>query len=111
LSQRFDSFGIGVGKRRPPHPQRDAGKRLGDATIPVADIIVVDMNEKGDSHRTNITTVSNGFFEFTLENRNGQEVLLAFLKTSLPKTCDGGFSSTKSIGLFTEHGNYKQQKF
>jgi hypothetical protein len=85
LSQRFASFGSGDGKRRSPHPQRDGGKRIGAATIPVADIMVVDMYGQGGSHRTNITTMSNGFLEFTLENRNGQDVLLAFLKASLPK--------------------------
>jgi hypothetical protein len=92
LSQRFASFGSGDngsrhgsrhGGRR--SPKRDERKRLGDVTIPVGDIMVVDMYGHRDSHRTNITTMSHGFFEFTLESRNGQEVLLAFLKASLPK--------------------------
>jgi hypothetical protein len=88
LSQRFTSFGSGDngsrhGSRR--SPKRDGRKRLGDMTIPVGDIMVVDMYGHRDSHRTNITTQSHGFFEFTLESRNGQEVLLAFLKAGLPK--------------------------
>jgi hypothetical protein len=89
LSHRFASFGSGDnGSRhgsRHRSPKREGRKRLGDVMIPVGDIMVVDMYGHRDSHRTNITTMSHGFFEFTLESRNGQEVLLAFLKASLPK--------------------------
>ena len=57
-----------------------------DITIPISDIIKVDMYGEGDTiHRTNITTASHGYLEFTLDNRNGQEVLLAFLKANLSK--------------------------
>lgn len=91
LSQRFASFGSGHGdsKCRSPHASfRDSGKResaVREITIPVSDIMVVDMYGHGNSHRTNITTLSKGFFEFTLENRNGQEILLAFLRANLPE--------------------------
>lgn len=54
-------------------------------TIPVSDILVVDMVGDENSHVCNITTVSSGFYEFSLENRNGQDMLLAFLKNALPK--------------------------
>lgn len=94
LSKRFASFGSAnapdsfnnntnasnTERQQPPKP-----KTLGIVTIPIADIMVVDMYGAGDSHRANITTMSFGYFEFTLESRNGQQVLLAFLKASVPK--------------------------
>lgn len=56
-----------------------------DFSVPVADIMVVDMFGSGDSHQCNITTMSHGFFELTMENRNGQDILMAFLNANLPK--------------------------
>jgi hypothetical protein len=58
---------------------------LKDFSVPVADIMVVDMFGQGDSHQCNITTLSHGFFELTMENRNGQDILMAFLNANLPK--------------------------
>ena len=58
---------------------------LMDFSVPVADIMVVDMFGQGDSHQCNITTMSHGFFELTMENRNGQDILMAFLNANLPK--------------------------
>jgi hypothetical protein len=95
ISKRFASFGSANNspdnvnksnntsysiKQQPPKP-----KTLGAVTIPISDIMVVDMYGAGGSHRANITTMSFGYFEFTLESRNGQQVLLAFIKASLPK--------------------------
>lgn len=111
LSKRFESFGsptvnvpdqLNTEKQQPPKP-----KSLGIITIPIADIKVVDMYGAGDSHRSNITTTSQGYFEFTLESRNGQEVLLAFLKANIPKerVMDGqaksqASASTRSLESF-----------
>lgn len=95
MSERFTSFGSGsVDKkgRRSNSRQRaridtpvSTPKPLGDVTLGVSDIMVVDMFGRGSSHQCNITTLSNGYFEFTMENRNGQDILLAFLKATLPK--------------------------
>jgi hypothetical protein len=88
MSRRFESFGSSEARKpkQRHNPQMAIGKRrLGNVTIPISDIMVVDMYGDGECHRTNITTMTNGYFEFTMENRNGQEVLLAFLRASLPK--------------------------
>jgi hypothetical protein len=98
FSERFASFGsnpdhtnknsqngAGGTNLRYEMSQNTKQPRLGDVTLPIADIMIVDMYGAGDSHRTNVTTISHGFFEFTLESKNGQEVLLAFLRASLPK--------------------------
>lgn len=58
---------------------------LRDFSVPVVDIMVVDMFGRGDSHQCNITTMSHGYFELTMENRNGQDILMAFLNANLPK--------------------------
>ena len=86
MSDRFRSFGSGgeAGRRASRVPKEIEKKPL-NLTIPVADIMVVDMYGEGGAHRTNLTTLSSGFYEFTLENQNGQEILLAFLKANLPK--------------------------
>jgi hypothetical protein len=97
MSERFTSFGSGsVDKKNGQHntsrqrvristPVAAAPKALGDVTVPIADIMVVDMFGRGSSHQCNITTISSGYFEFTMENRNGQDILLAFLKATVPK--------------------------
>ena len=112
LSKRFASFGsanvnnhlTGVGvvgvagadnqnnntdkqQQQQQQPQQEQPKSLGTTvtTIPISDIMVVDMYGAGESHRSNITTMSFGYFEFTLESRNGQDILLAFLKASVPE--------------------------
>jgi hypothetical protein len=110
MSQRFTSFGSGdrsgdrsgEGSRRSSR-QKEATRLLGDVIVPVSDIMVVDMYGNGESHRTNITTMSFGFFEFTLESRNGQEVLLAFLKASLPKERVMEGSIPRSPSSFSQH--------
>lgn len=69
---------------------------LGDVTIPLADIMVVDMFGQGNSHQCNLTTLSHGYFELTMDNRNGQDILLAFLNASLPKNRVMGYKRTAS---------------
>jgi hypothetical protein len=106
MSQRFTSFGSGdrsgEGSRRFSR-QTESTRLLGDVIVPVSDIMVVDMYGNGESHRTNITTMSFGFFEFTLESRNGQEVLLAFLKASLPKERVMEGHIPRSPSSFSQH--------
>lgn len=60
-------------------------KALSNVTFPISDIMLVDMFGRGRSHQCNLTTLSSGYFEFTMENRNGQDILLAFLTANLPK--------------------------
>ena len=85
LSERFISFGSSSSPLAESNNDKRKRRTIGDVTIPIGDIMVVDMYGANDSHRANITTMSHGYFEFTLESRNGQEVLLAFLKANLPK--------------------------
>ncbi len=89
MSKRFTSFGSGSLDRWDLSRQRTSAPEtkntLGDVTIPVADIVVVDMFGKGASHQCNLTTMSNGYFELSMENQNGQDILLAFLNANLPK--------------------------
>jgi hypothetical protein len=98
MSDRFTSFGSGSAdnkkgrkntsrpRARISTPMAAAPKALlSDLTIPTEDVMIVDMFGRGTSHQCNITTISNGYFEFTMENRNGQDILLAFLRTTLPK--------------------------
>jgi hypothetical protein len=64
---------------------------LGTITIPMKEIMLIGVGNgemattKRPQHQTNITTVSSGFYELTMENLNGQLVLMAFLKGHLPK--------------------------
>lgn len=83
MSRRFQSFGSSGASDKKYRMDQTENKSMGKIKIPISDILVV---EKGDSsaHVTNLTTMSNGYFEFTMMNRNGQEILLAFLKANLP---------------------------
>lgn len=93
LSERFTSFGSGAnldksrssGRIRRTMTSTPKAAVVGDVTIPVSEIMVVDMFGGGDVHQCNITTMSKGYFEFTMENRNGQDILLAFLKANVPQ--------------------------
>jgi len=85
MSERFASFGSGERTRRFVQEEASKGRTLGETSIQVSEIMVVDMNGEGGSHRTKITTMSSGLFEFTMDSQNGQEILLAFLKTYLPE--------------------------
>lgn len=78
--------------------QPPSGEKKRDVTIPVSDVLIVDMFGEGDCHQCNLTTMSNGYYEFTMENRNGQDILLAFLKANLPKdrVMDGKLKRTQS---------------
>lgn len=64
-------------------------RRIGTVTIPVKDIVMMDVNggskDASTMNRLNITTLSSGFFEVTMDSSNGREILLAFLKGSMPK--------------------------
>jgi hypothetical protein len=82
MSKRFSSFGSGLSKFQMQEQQQSPG--LGNINFPISEIMIVDI--PGDSHSliTNLTTMSHGYFEFTMLNRNGQEILLAFLKANLP---------------------------
>eukprot|EP00934_Nitzschia_sp_Nitz4_P008132 Nitzschia sp. Nitz4//scaffold28_size193895//37783//38970//NITZ4_001633-RA/size193895-processed-gene-0.251-mRNA-1//-1//CDS//3329545886//8122//frame0 len=48
------------------------------------DILVVDMSGMGNMHRCDLKT-NQGSLDIQLENRNGQDILLAFLSANLPK--------------------------
>lgn len=85
MSERFASFGSGERTRRFVQEEASKGRTLGETSIQVSEIMVVDMNGEGGSHCTKITTMSSGLFEFTMDSQNGQEILLAFLKTYLPE--------------------------
>ena len=102
MSKRFTSFGSGSvdygqsirstsrQRQRISTPITTTSRNsnanlLGEVTIPIADIVVVDMHGKGKSHQCNISTISKGYFEFSPENRNGQDILLTFLRVNLPK--------------------------
>jgi hypothetical protein len=68
-------------------------RRIGTVTVPVKDIMMMDTNGAGGNNdhassavnRININTMSSGFFEITMDSTNGREVVLAFLKASIPK--------------------------
>lgn len=72
-------------------PDRRRSSSLGTITIPMKEIMLIGVGNgetattKKPQHQTNITTISSGFFELTMENLNGQLVLMAFLKGHLPK--------------------------
>ena len=55
-------------------------------SIPIADVMVVEtynVRYGTPLNRLNITTISNGLFEFDFHNSNGHDILLAFLQASL----------------------------
>lgn len=87
-SRRLGSGNINMARRsssRQRTPRVENTPVIKHFSVPVADIMVVDMFGRGDSHQCNITTMSHGFFELTMENRNGQDILMAFLNANLPK--------------------------
>jgi hypothetical protein len=99
LSQRFTSFGSNDGrlsssrtgnKEQPNQQQKRPSSPLNDTiTIPVKEIMIVnaDTNNKDpkEKQQIRITTIHSGFFEFNMENTNGQLILMAFLKANLSK--------------------------
>jgi hypothetical protein len=61
-------------------------QKLETITIPMNDIMLIGINQTNDNlHQTNITTMSAGYFELSMESQNGCLVLQAFLKANLPK--------------------------
>jgi hypothetical protein len=96
MSDRFSAFGSGTVEKNghrsssrqrmrlltPTAIPQDA---LGSVTIPIADITAVDLFGGANLHQSNITTTSCGHYELTMENRNGLDMLVAFLKAGLPK--------------------------
>jgi hypothetical protein len=94
-------------------------RTLGTTTIAVRDIVMISTtgggigggtessnsnNNKDPSelNRIHITTTSSGLFELTTDSTNGREVVIAFLKASMPKervvmgNPDGG--ATSAVG-------------
>eukprot|EP00980_Cylindrotheca_fusiformis_P026944 scaffold18138_cov128-Cylindrotheca_fusiformis.AAC.10 len=84
VSKRFASFGSVGEPNRFQMQQSEPTSAIGNVKLLVPDIVVVDMHGNSKSHTINLTTMSQGYYEFTM-NRNGQEILLAFLKANLPK--------------------------
>lgn len=104
MSERFASFGSVDGERAyRKTPQSQRSQKAKDTVVPVSEIMMVDMYGHLDSHRTNITTLNLGFFEFNMESRNGQEILLAFLKNSLPKERVSGGRLPRSPTGFSQN--------
>jgi hypothetical protein len=85
VSKRFASFGsVGETNRfQMQQSQQSQTSSIGNVKLPISDIMIVDMHGDSNSHTINLTTMSLGYYEFTM-NRNGQEILLAFLKANLP---------------------------
>jgi hypothetical protein len=82
-------------------------------TIPLRDILLVGVSDTSSSrnnnnsqHHTNVTTVSAGFYELTMDNVNGQLVMMAFLRANLPKSklCD----LNENLGLPRSPSNMTQ---
>ena len=113
MSQRFQSFGSSGGggggaaagstSNRKYQLSTSGDKNdtdssfIGNVRIPISDIMIVDDNNNHSStttssqkqqqqrqYVTNLTTMSHGYYELTMMNQNGQEILLAFLKANLP---------------------------
>jgi hypothetical protein len=81
---------------------------LGTVTIPMKDILLVGMSDtesKLAQCQTSVTTASAGFFELTMDNSNGQLVLMAFLKANLPKN---KISDLSHLGLPRSPSNLTQ---
>lgn len=102
LSQRFTSVGStsfeGPVRRYSLSTDMMPTRRIGNVTMSVKDIMMVDVhgsarkddtndtnNKKSSHHRINIVTSSSGVYEFSMDSANGRELLLAFLKANLPK--------------------------
>jgi hypothetical protein len=80
-----------------------ARRILGAMTIPVRDIMMMyttgSSKDPSEVNRINITTMSSGFFELTMDSTNGRDVVKAFLKASMPKervVASGDLSRTRS---------------
>ena len=98
LSERFTSFGSGnvdkngsrsTSRQRPrlmtPVPISIRTEVSGEITVPVSDILVLDVCGGSNEHQCNITTSLRVHYELTMENQNGQDMLEAFLRARLPK--------------------------
>eukprot|EP00586_Coscinodiscus_wailesii_P011848 CAMPEP_0172520000 /NCGR_PEP_ID=MMETSP1066-20121228/291746_1 /TAXON_ID=671091 /ORGANISM="Coscinodiscus wailesii, Strain CCMP2513" /LENGTH=400 /DNA_ID=CAMNT_0013302679 /DNA_START=262 /DNA_END=1464 /DNA_ORIENTATION=- len=68
---------------------------LTSCSIPISDIVIVDVDgtlahtsrndvEVYESNRMSVTTVVNGYFEFSFDSKNAHDVMLAFLQSCLP---------------------------
>jgi hypothetical protein len=106
---RLSSSGGIHGASSTPHHHRSPS--IGTVTIPMRDILLVGVSDTNTSnnnpqYQTTITTVSAGFFELTMDNMNGQLVLMAFLRANLPKTklCD----NNDNLGLPRSPSNITQ---
>jgi hypothetical protein len=87
---------------------------IGTVTIPLRDILLASASDTNGSnkntnsppHQTTVTTVSAGYYELTMDNLNGQLVLMAFLRANLPKTklCD----LNENLGLPRSPSNMTQ---
>jgi hypothetical protein len=86
---------------------------IGTVTIPLRDILLASAldnsgskNTNSPPHQTTVTTVSAGYYELTMDNLNGQLVLMAFLRANLPKTklCD----LNENLGLPRSPSNMTQ---
>jgi hypothetical protein len=84
FSKRFASFGS---SSRPPVQAQAVDQNhinstsIADVTIPIHNILTVEPLQ--DSYRIILAVKERGLFEVSLENRNGMEVLLAFLRARL----------------------------
>jgi hypothetical protein len=98
LSERFTSFGSGnvekngnrsTSRQRPrlmtPVPVPVHQDVSGEVTIPISEILILDVCGGSNQHQCNITTMLRVHYELTMENQNGQDMLQAFLKARLPK--------------------------
>jgi hypothetical protein len=101
FSERFTSFGsversnVRVSSYSKSSTTKDrqqpskSSPLLDTVTIPVKEIMIVnaDKNTAGNNsnHRIHITTIHSGLFECTMENTNGELILMAFLRANLPK--------------------------
>lgn len=107
VSKRFASFGS-AGEPNRFKMQQSQASSIGNVKLPISDIMIVDMRGDSNSHTINLTTMSLGYYEFTM-NRNGQEILLAFLKANLPNErimgCVPRSRSDLSHGTSSTNGN------
>ena len=97
FSKRFASFGSSGGPLQPQNVvQKPQPASMGKIVIPIHDILAVEPSQEG--YRTILTVKEKGLLEVTLENRNGMEILLAFLRARLPneRMMDDNASMAKS---------------
>mmetsp|Transcript_39869 Transcript_39869/g.96209 ORF Transcript_39869/g.96209 Transcript_39869/m.96209 type:complete len:299 (-) Transcript_39869:831-1727(-) len=99
ISKRFASFG--EGRNHPKMEQQETTQNsIGSVKLSLAEIMIVEQKgQELDNPTIDITTLSSGYYEFTL-NENGRAILLAFLKANLPKEriirCNTQIQRTKS---------------